>query len=166
MDIRGQRAIPLASNDKNIIYFSGPCKQVNDTVGTLALGHYYDEDAVAAVVIGTGSNACYVERTDAIIKCQGLTNSGSMVLFSLFLVILIECAFYLLIEMSIMLVTMLMYDFDLFRGKVVNMEWGNFWSSHLPRTSYDMALDDESPNPNDQVRFYLLWYMFILSNGI
>ncbi|XP_020108796.1 hexokinase-3-like [Ananas comosus] len=84
---------------------------VNDTVGTLALGHYYDEDAVAAVVIGTGSNACYVERTDAIIKCQGLTNSGSM---------------------------------------VVNMEWGNFWSSHLPRTSYDIALDDESPNPNDQ----------------
>lgn len=86
---------------------------VNDTVGTLALGHYYDEDTVAAVIIGTGTNACYVERSDAIIKCQGLlTNSG---------------------------------------GMVVNMEWGNFWSSHLPRTSYDIALDDESPNLNDQV---------------
>ena len=33
------------------------------------------------------------------------------------------------------------------------MEWGNFWSSHLPRTSYDIDLDSESPNPNDQVRF-------------
>ncbi|XP_061362424.1 hexokinase-3-like isoform X1 [Gastrolobium bilobum] len=85
---------------------------VNDTVGTLALGHYHDADTVAAIIIGTGTNACYLERTDAIIKCQGLlTTSGCM---------------------------------------VVNMEWGNFWSSHLPRTLYDIDLDAESPNPNDQ----------------
>ncbi|KAA8549820.1 hypothetical protein F0562_001504 [Nyssa sinensis] len=85
---------------------------INDTVGTLALGHYHDEDTVAAVIIGTGTNACYWERTDAIIKCQGLlTNSG---------------------------------------GMVINMEWGNFWSSHLPKTSYDSDLDKDSPNPNDQ----------------
>ncbi|WOH15213.1 hypothetical protein DCAR_0934750 [Daucus carota subsp. sativus] len=85
---------------------------VNDTVGTLALGHYHDEDTVVAVIIGTGTNACYLERADAIIKCQGLlTTSG---------------------------------------GMVVNMEWGNFWSSHLPRTSYDIDLDGESPNSNDQ----------------
>ncbi|KAH7515176.1 hypothetical protein JRO89_XSUnG0165100 [Xanthoceras sorbifolium] len=85
---------------------------VNDTVGTLALGHYHDADTVAAVIIGTGTNACYLERTDAIIKCQGLlTTSG---------------------------------------GMVVNMEWGNFWSSYLPRTSYDIDLDRNSPNPNDQ----------------
>ncbi|KAK4785423.1 hypothetical protein SAY86_002112 [Trapa natans] len=86
---------------------------VNDTVGTLALGHYHDADTVAAVIFGTGTNACYLERTDAIIKCQGLlTTSG---------------------------------------GMVVNMEWGNFWSSHLPRTTYDVELDADSPNPNDQV---------------
>ncbi|CAK8539285.1 unnamed protein product [Lathyrus sativus] len=85
---------------------------VNDTVGTLAVGHYHDPDTVAAIVIGTGTNACYLERIDAIIKCQGLlTTSGRM---------------------------------------VVNMEWGNFWSSHLPRTPYDIELDAESPNPNDQ----------------
>ncbi|KAK7341263.1 hypothetical protein VNO80_24189 [Phaseolus coccineus] len=85
---------------------------VNDTVGTLALGHYHDSDTVASIIIGTGTNACYLERVDAIIKCQGLlTTSGYM---------------------------------------VVNMEWGNFWSSHLPRTSYDIDLDSESPNPNDQ----------------
>lgn len=85
---------------------------VNDTVGTLALGHYHDKDTVAAVIIGTGTNACYMERADAIIKCQGLlTTSG---------------------------------------GMVINMEWGNFWSSHLPRTSYDIDLDADSPNPNDQ----------------
>ncbi|KAG8053977.1 hypothetical protein GUJ93_ZPchr0001g31016 [Zizania palustris] len=33
---------------------------------------------------------------------------------------------------------------------VVNMEWGNFWSSHLPRTPYDLSLDDETQNRNDQ----------------
>lgn len=85
---------------------------INDTVGTLALGHYNDEDTVAAVIIGTGTNACYLERADAIIKCQGLLTTS--------------------------------------RSMVVNMEWGNFWSSHLPRTSYDIDLDATSPNPNDQ----------------
>ncbi|RLN21929.1 hexokinase-3 [Panicum miliaceum] len=98
---------------------------VNDTVGTLALGHYHDEDTVAAVIIGAGTNACYIERSDAIIKCQGLlTNSG---------------------------------------GMVVNMEWGNFWSSHLPRTPYDISLDDETQNRNDQVALsveYLLQYLY------
>ncbi|KAL0371081.1 UNVERIFIED_CONTAM: Hexokinase-3 [Sesamum angustifolium] len=33
---------------------------------------------------------------------------------------------------------------------VINMEWGNFWSSHLPRTPYDAELDADSPHPNDQ----------------
>ncbi|XP_042412365.1 hexokinase-3-like isoform X2 [Zingiber officinale] len=85
---------------------------VNDSVGTLALGHYHDKDTVAAVIIGTDTNACYLERMDAIIKCQGLlTNSG---------------------------------------GMVVNMEWGNFWSSHLPRTDYDIALENECASRNDQ----------------
>jgi hypothetical protein len=66
------------------IYFPLHFKQVNDTVGTLAVGHYHDPDTVAAIVIGTGTNACYLERIDAIIKCQGLlTTSGRMVLFSL-----------------------------------------------------------------------------------
>ena len=59
--------------------------QANDTVGTLALGHYNDSDTVASVIIGTGTNACYLERVDAIIKCQGLpTTSGYMVLLFFF----------------------------------------------------------------------------------
>jgi hypothetical protein len=44
--------------------------------------------------------------------------------------------------------------------QVVNMEWGNFWSSHLPRTPYDISLDDETQNRNDQVsnlrKFHLI----------
>ncbi|KAG9444755.1 hypothetical protein H6P81_016095 [Aristolochia fimbriata] len=85
---------------------------VNDTVGTLAVGRYHDEDTVAAVIIGTGTNACYVERTDVVVKGQCFRKpSGQM---------------------------------------VINMEWGNFWSLHLPRTTYDIDLDGESPNPNEQ----------------
>ena len=41
---------------------------VNDTMGTLAGGRYWDEDVMVAVILGTGTNACYVERTDAIPK--------------------------------------------------------------------------------------------------
>lgn len=128
-----------------LIWRVGLCGQVNDTVGTLALSHYHDEDTIAAVIIGTGTNACYVERTDAIIKCQGLlTNSGGMVP-SQSLVLFLSSANPL--------------PFGIFADRsggpgssqVVNIEWGNFWSSHLPRTPYDVALDDECPNRNDQV---------------
>ncbi|XP_013615018.1 PREDICTED: hexokinase-3-like isoform X1 [Brassica oleracea var. oleracea] len=53
---------------------------VNDTVGALSLGYYHDPDTV---VFGTGSDSCYLERTDAIIKSQGLlTPSRSMSIWS------------------------------------------------------------------------------------
>jgi hexokinase len=82
---------------------------VNDTVGTLAAGRYWNKDVMVAVILGTGTNACYVEQGDAIrklgadrLKCEQM---------------------------------------------VVNMEWGDFWSSHLPYTYADNALDKESLNP-------------------
>lgn len=54
--------------------------QVNDTIGTLAGGRYYDQDVIAAVILGTGTNAAYVERAHAIPKWQGLLpQSGEMV---------------------------------------------------------------------------------------
>jgi len=31
------------------------------------------------------------------------------------------------------------------------MEWGGFWSSHLPRTYADEQLDNESINPGQAV---------------
>lgn len=42
------------------------------------------------------------------------------------------------------------------------MEWGNFWSSHLPRTSYDIDLDVASPNPNDKVKFLSIGHSVII----
>ncbi|GMY34584.1 hexokinase-1 [Fagus crenata] len=78
----------------------------------LAGGRYHNQDVTAAVILGTGTNAAYVERAHAIPKWHGLLpKSGEM---------------------------------------VINMEWGNFWSSHLPLTEYDQALDAESLNPGEQ----------------
>nr|XP_043636182.1 hexokinase-1-like [Erigeron canadensis] len=86
---------------------------VNDTVGTLAGGRYDDQDVAVAVILGTGSNAAYVERAQAIPKWHGPhPKSGEM---------------------------------------VINMEWGNFRSSHLPLTEYDNTLDFESLNPGEQI---------------
>lgn len=45
--------------------------QVNDTVGTLAGARYWDDDVMVAVILGTGTNACYIERTDAIPRLKG-----------------------------------------------------------------------------------------------
>ncbi|KAL2534107.1 Hexokinase-1 [Abeliophyllum distichum] len=86
---------------------------VNDTIGTLAGGRYTNKDVAVAVILGTGTNAAYVERAQAIPKWHGpLPRSGEM---------------------------------------VINMEWGNFRSSHLPLTEYDHALDVESLNPGEQI---------------
>ncbi|KAJ6814653.1 hexokinase-2-like [Iris pallida] len=96
---------------------------VNDTIGTLAGGRYYDSDVVIAVILGTGTNAAYVERAQAIPKWHGLLpKSGEM---------------------------------------VINMEWGNFHSSHLPLTEYDQALDDESLNPGEQIFEKLISGMYL-----
>uniref|UniRef100_A0A453E6J4 Phosphotransferase n=1 Tax=Aegilops tauschii subsp. strangulata TaxID=200361 RepID=A0A453E6J4_AEGTS len=89
---------------------------INDAVGTLAGARYYDEDVVAGVIFGTGTNAAYVEKANAIPKWEGeLPNSGEM---------------------------------------VINMEWGNFYSCHLPVTEYDQSLDNESLNPGEQDSAY------------
>lgn len=54
--------------------------QVNDTIGTLAGGRYSNQDVIAAVILGTGTNAAYVERAHAIPKWHGLLpKSGEMV---------------------------------------------------------------------------------------
>ncbi|KAL3532538.1 hypothetical protein ACH5RR_006059 [Cinchona calisaya] len=96
---------------------------VNDTVGTLAGGRYNNPDVIAAVILGTGTNAAYVERAHAIPKWHGLLpKSGEM---------------------------------------VINMEWGNFRSSHLPLTEYDQSLDADSLNPGEQIFEKLISGMYL-----
>ena len=48
--------------------------QVNDAVGTLAGARYWDDDVMVAVILGTGTNACYIEQIDAIPKLQSLAS--------------------------------------------------------------------------------------------
>ena len=46
----------------------------------MAGGRYYDDDVIAALILGTGTNAAYVERAQEIPKWHGLLpKSGQMV---------------------------------------------------------------------------------------
>jgi hexokinase len=93
-------------------YLSQGFLQVNDTVGTLARGRFWNEDTMLGVILGTGTNACYVEQADAVSKWRDPPpKSGEM---------------------------------------IINLEWGNFRSPHLPRTFADEEVDVESVNPGDQ----------------
>lgn len=44
---------------------------MNDSVGTFAGAKYWDDDVMVGVILGTGTNACYVERMDSIPKLHG-----------------------------------------------------------------------------------------------
>lgn len=53
----------------------------NDTVGTLVAGSYDDRDCDVGVIIGTGTNACYVEDLRNIRKMKSLCRSpGTMII--------------------------------------------------------------------------------------
>jgi hypothetical protein len=123
-----------------------PCMcvfQISDTVGTLAAGRYDDEDVVIGVILGTGSNAAYVEEASAIPKMEGQPpKSGNMV------PVYTPFRFLATKKCSAKLhVRTVPATFQ-----VINTEWGNFDSPCLPVTEYDRALDDESLNPGEQVR--------------
>ncbi|GAA0165550.1 kinase [Lithospermum erythrorhizon] len=53
---------------------------VNDVVGTLEGAKYWDDDVMVAVILGTGTNACYIEHVEAIPKMHLPTSkSGTMI---------------------------------------------------------------------------------------
>ncbi|XP_026410866.1 hexokinase-1-like [Papaver somniferum] len=98
---------------------------VNDTIGKLAGGKYLNNNVAAAVILGAGTNAVYVERAHAVPK------SGET---------------------------------------IINMEWGNFWSSHLPVAEFDQALDQGSLNVGEQIfeilyaEYSTKWMLFQLKS--
>ncbi|MDI9571286.1 MAG: hypothetical protein QM278_11350 [Pseudomonadota bacterium] len=51
----------------------------NDAVGTLAAGSYADPACDLGVILGTGTNACYYERTERIERCRGDVAVGEMI---------------------------------------------------------------------------------------
>lgn len=153
--------------------------QVNDTVGTLAGGRYNNPDVTAAVILGTGTNAAYVERASAIPKWHGLLpKSGEMVricspilsiLTSMFIIWTLNISplflfIYIGFAISLNSITFLLH-LSLYIIQVINMEWGNFRSSHLPMTEFDLGLDVDSLNPGEQVILLscFMFYFFLVS---
>lgn len=54
--------------------------QINDTVGTVAKARFSNQDVIAGVILGTGTNAAYLEHVNAIPKWHGVVpKSGKMV---------------------------------------------------------------------------------------
>jgi hexokinase len=53
---------------------------VNDGVGTLAGARYWDEDVMVGVILGTGTNACYVEQKQKIPKLHSKSCSGTTII--------------------------------------------------------------------------------------
>lgn len=85
---------------------------VNDTVATLAACRYQDQDTMLGIILGTGSNGAYVERSDRVHNASRPLQKGT--------------------------------------DMIINCEWGNFSTKHLPMISEDLAIDEESVNPQNQ----------------
>jgi hexokinase len=89
---------------------------LNDSVGTLAGGRYADQAVELGVILGTGTNASYVENAAAVTKLSPQAAAS------------------------------------LRTGRVViNTEWGNFASPHLPTLPADVALDAATPHAGEQL---------------
>lgn len=86
---------------------------VDDTIGVLAGGRYYSKESVAAITLGMGTNAAYVESAQSVVKWPDETPKPDEI--------------------------------------VINIQWGNFRSSHLPITEFDASLDAESSYPGSQI---------------
>ena len=56
---------------------------VNDTVGTLAAAHFTDARARCGVILGTGTNAAYVERVAAVPKWAGAAGGARDVIINI-----------------------------------------------------------------------------------
>jgi hexokinase len=90
-----------------------PCRVaalLNDTVGVLAAQRYLDSDTEIGVIIGTGTNACYVERLGSLSKWSpAAPGAGDQAAGG-----------------------------D--GRTAINMEWGAFFSPQLPRCMEDLQV--------------------------
>lgn len=50
---------------------------LNDTVGTLACGRYSSPDVTMGIILGTGTNCCYIEKMDNIKKLKDPSKGSS-----------------------------------------------------------------------------------------
>lgn len=93
---------------------------INDTTGTLVASNYVDPQTKMGLIFGTGCNAAYYERFCNIPKLEGLLPNDQNISPNDYM--------------------------------AINCEWGAFDNEHkiLPRTEWDISIDNESPRPGQQ----------------
>lgn len=129
-------------------------------MGTLAGGRYWNEDVMVGMILGTGTNACYVEHD---LPSHVQSGSGEMVhpsslFYTCSITTQLPCVCVSGECVLAFLILSVVADCD--RMQIINMEWGGFWSSHLPRTFADEQLDKESLNPGQAVPIYHFFLLF------
>nr|QNL10624.1 hexokinase [Haematococcus lacustris] len=104
---------------------------LNDSVAVLAAHRYLEPSTSIAVIIGTGTNACYVERLGALTKWRPTSPSGQLL------------------------------DLAPETETVVNVEWGSFWSPALPHCAEDWEVDAATAHQGKGMFEKLLSGMFL-----
>mmetsp|Transcript_27372 Transcript_27372/g.69046 ORF Transcript_27372/g.69046 Transcript_27372/m.69046 type:complete len:507 (+) Transcript_27372:44-1564(+) len=107
---------------------------VNDTPGTMLAGAYTDPSVCAGLILGTGTNMCYMEKVAKAPKLQATSAVN---------------------KLPSVVTWNQPPHLGGHSGHIINMEWGNFGagSSHesLPWSAYDAIVDRQSPNPGSQL---------------
>lgn len=78
--VEGQDVVELLQNSLRSVKINvNVVALCNDTVGTLVARYFVDPDVQVGVIIGTGSNACYLERASAVTKDPAVAARGNAV---------------------------------------------------------------------------------------
>lgn len=75
-NVVGMNAVQLL---RDALHKRGDCNVevlavLNDTAGTLVKGSYLDRDCAIGLILGTGSNACFLEKADKVKNASSLTH--------------------------------------------------------------------------------------------
>ncbi|KAG6836185.1 hypothetical protein H0H93_010555 [Arthromyces matolae] len=107
---------------------------INDTTGTLIASHYVNPKTKIAVIFGTGCNAAYMEHVKDIpkIKDLGIDENADMA---------INCEWVCFISITIT---------SIFCDTIEQGAFDSFEHEHLPRTKYDIIVDESSNKPGEQ----------------
>lgn len=139
---------PVALLSQALQRVGRPCRVaalLNDTVGVLAAQRYLDSDTQVGVIIGTGTNACYVEKLGYLAKwtppCTAPAAANPAA--------------------SSPSTSSSGRGWTAESATAINMEWGAFSSLHLPLCPEDAALDAASANPGKYLFEKLLSGMFL-----
>lgn len=116
-----------------------------DTTGTLIASHYVNPDTKIACIFGTGCNAAYMERVRDIPKIAhlGIDPEAEMA---------INCEWVR---------RFISAEIGLTRHTSAQGAFDSFEHEHLPRTKYDITIDETSNKPGEQA--FEVWILSLLT---